>query len=207
VIFSPEDFAATANVSRETLDRLKLYADLLTRWQTKINLIAPATIPQLWHRHMLDSAQLLPLIPATARRLLDFGSGAGFPGLVVALCLGTARAARIDLYESDQRKSVFLAEVIRQTGAPARILTQRIEDATDKTADLVMARALAPLPKLLALAERVWHPGMTGLFLKGRELDKEIDSCRDHWRFAYDRVPSATDSAASILLVRSLSRV
>jgi len=205
VSFSPADFANATGVSRETLERLKLYADLLIRWQKRINLIAPATIPDLWHRHMLDSAQLLPHIPDSAQHLVDLGSGAGFPGLVVALCL--IRPVRISLYESDQRKSAFLREVIRQTGAPAVVHTQRIEETDDKTADLIMARALAPLPKLLPLAERFWHPGMTALLMKGRDVQAEIASCSQGWRIAYDLIPSATDSAASILLVRSLSRV
>ena len=203
--FSPDDFAAATGVSRETLERLKLYADLLIRWQKRINLVAPASIPELWHRHMLDSAQLLPLIPAGAKHLCDLGSGAGFPGLVIALC--TQQPAEVSLYESDQRKSAFLREVIRQTGAPARVVTQRVEAVQDKTADLLMARALAPLPKLLPLAEKFWRPGMTALFLKGREVQSEIASCSKAWRIAYDLIPSATDSASSVLVVRSIDRV
>lgn len=203
--FSPQDFAKATGVSRETLARLSLYADLLLRWQKRINLIAPATVPALWHRHMLDSAQLVPLIPKTAQHLADLGSGAGFPGVVVALCLDPP--CKVDLYESDRRKSAFLQAVVRHTGAPARVITQRIEDMLAPQADLLMARALAPLPKLLSYAERFWRPGVTALFMKGRGLDKEIESCSGLWRFAYDRIPSITDSAASILHVRSLSRV
>jgi 16S rRNA (guanine527-N7)-methyltransferase len=202
---TPDAFAAATCVSRETLERLSLYAELLVRWQKRINLVAPATIPQLWHRHMFDSAQLLPLIPTSTKALVDFGSGAGFPGLVIALCLQPA--VQVDLYESDQRKAVFLQEVIRQTGAPARVISQRIEMAPAQNADVIMARALAPLPKLFALTERFWHPGLIGLFLKGKEVESEIASCSPRWRFAYDRQVSATDSAASILVVRSLSRV
>jgi 16S rRNA (guanine527-N7)-methyltransferase len=207
--FSPEDFVSALarlgiSVSRETLERLTLYAALLVRWQKRINLVAPATLPALWHRHMLDSAQLLPLIPESAEHLIDLGSGAGFPGLVIAICRGRGRT---DLYESDERKSAFLAEVIRQTAAPARVVTRRLEESEDPTADILLARALAPFPKLFDLVQGFWHPGLTGLFLKGRALQAEIDSCAGGWRFAYDLVPSVTDSAASVLVVRSLSRV
>jgi 16S rRNA (guanine527-N7)-methyltransferase len=199
------DFAAATGVSRETMDRLQTFADLLTRWQRHINLVAPNTLPELWHRHFYDSAQLLPLIPPQARVIADLGSGAGFPGLVLALCGGGR--FRLDLYESDSRKAEFLRTVIRQTEAPAQVHEGRIEAVAKPGADVITTRALAPLPALLHLMTPLWRPGMCALLLKGRRVQDEIDACSGQWDVAYDRVPSVTDSAATILVIRSFSRV
>jgi len=137
--------AALSRVSRETRERLNTYAELLRKWQRSINLVGPKTLDDLWNRHFVDSAQLLPLIPPTARVLVDFGSGAGFPGLVLAI-LGMAE---VHLIESDQRKATFLREVARATGTPVTVHAKRIEQVTPFPADIVSARALAPLGDLL----------------------------------------------------------
>jgi len=150
---SAQEFAVAAGVSRETLAKLERYADLLLKWQPRINLVAPDTLPTVWHRHFLDSAQLLPLIPESARQIVDLGSGAGFPGLVLALC-GEGKFA-VDLYEADSRKAAFLASVIRETKAPAQVIQTRLETTDLSYAHVITARALAPLPALLEMAG--WH--------------------------------------------------
>jgi 16S rRNA (guanine527-N7)-methyltransferase len=193
---TPEQFRAETGVSRETLDRLTRYAELLTRWQARINLVAPATLPDLWGRHMLDSAQLLPLIPAGARRLIDLGSGAGFPGLVLAI-LGVPE---VHLVEADARKCAFLREAARAAGAQnATIHTRRIEAMPAEPYDVVTARALAPLPELLKLARRFAGPGTVYLFPKGRTLAEELITAPETATMRIERIPSRTDPGAAIL--------
>src|SRR5262245_6810510 len=161
--YGPAEFAADTGVSRETLERLSAYAALLLKWQARINLISAATAGDLWRRHMLDSAQLLPLLPPGTTSLVDLGSGAGFPGLVLSV-LGIRD---VHLIESDQRKCVFLAEAARAAGAAPIIHNQRIENAEEITAGIVTARACAPLDQLLTYAQKfLWHEGKA-LFLKG----------------------------------------
>jgi 16S rRNA (guanine527-N7)-methyltransferase len=205
----PEEFARTFSVSRETLDRLDLYANELARWQKAVNLVAPATLSEVWHRHFADSAQLLALAPADARRWLDLGSGAGFPGLVLAILLaGRGGTARVTLVESDTRKAAFLREVARQTGAPVDILSIRIEalptHASLQAVDVVTARALAPLPRLLELAVPVFGANTVGLFLKGREAAAEVAQAQAAGltEYAIALAPSVTDREGRIAVVR-----
>jgi len=146
----PEGFAAQTGVSRETVARLEGYAELLKRWSGRINLVSRNTLGDLWRRHFLDSAQLLPLIPQKARSLVDLGSGAGFPGLVLAI-LGVSG---VELIESDKRKGVFLREAARLTNTPVKITDSRIEMAKPHAADVVTARACAPLGKNSSDGER-----------------------------------------------------
>ena len=175
-IQGPEDFAAAFEVSRETLDGLATYAELLREWSRAQDLVAPSTLADVWHRHIADSAQLLPLAPA-ASRWVDLGSGAGFPGMVVAILAAGRPGFRAKLVESSNRKCSFLREVARRTGAPVDILCMRIEEfATHHTvgaADVVTARALAPLVKLLELAQPLLADTTVALFLKGREAPRE----------------------------------
>lgn len=203
-----EDFAKRFSVSRETLDRLSAYAALLKRWQKTINLVAPSTLEQVWWRHFADSAQLMALAPPDARHWLDLGSGAGFPGLVLAILLGERAGARVTLIESDSRKAAFLSEVARQTGVAVDIWPQRIEKAATQykvgEVDVIVARALAPMPRLLALAAPYFTEGTVGLFLKGREVQSEIDEARRQWDFAAELVPSITDRDGRIAVIRAL---
>ena len=193
---TPEQFRDATGVSRETLDRLALYAELLGRWQARINLVAPATLPDLWCRHMLDSAQLFPLVPAGARRLIDLGSGAGFPGLVLAL-MGVPE---VHLVEADARKCAFLREAARVTGARYVILHNcRIESMPPEPFDAVTARALAPLPKLLKLARRFAGPETVYLFPKGRGLAEELITAPETATMRLERIASRTDPGAAIL--------
>jgi 16S rRNA (guanine527-N7)-methyltransferase len=199
----PEGFATEIGVSRETLDRLRLYAALLTKWTARIDLIAPSTLPDLWRRHLLDSAQLHPLLPPDARRLVDLGSGGGFPGLVLAI-LG---APDVHLVESDQRKCAFLREVARATGTTVTIHTARIEAAAPLAGDVVTARALAPLERLLGWAVPHLAPGGVCLFLKGARNDDELTAAARTWTMEVDPLPSRSDPSGRILRLTGIARV
>jgi len=210
-ITGPDDFAAafagSVPVSRETLERLALYATLLSNWGRVQDLVAPSTLADVWHRHFADSAQLLPLAKG-AKSWADLGSGAGFPGMVIAI-LGTGRPDfRMQLVESSNRKCSFLREVARRTGAPVDILCMRIEElATHRTlapAEVVTARALAPLGKLLSLAQPLLADTTVALFLKGRDASREIEEAQRHWRFQVLTTPSRTDPDGRIVEIRQL---
>jgi 16S rRNA (guanine527-N7)-methyltransferase len=194
--------AVLSGVSRETRARLNTYAELLRKWQRTINLVGPRTLDDLWNRHFIDSAQLMPLIPSTARVLVDFGSGAGFPGLVLAI-LGVAQ---VHLIESDQRKATFLREVARATGTPVTVHTKRIEQVTPFPADVVSARALAPLNDLLGYAAPFISPDSLCLFPKGQMVEDELTAASKTWNMNIDRIQSVTDPSATILRVSQVSR-
>jgi 16S rRNA (guanine527-N7)-methyltransferase len=166
-------------ITRETEQRLRRYAELLLVWTRRINLISAADQPHIWTRHVQDSLRLVPYMPADAARAIDLGSGAGLPGLVLAIATGIP----FDLVEADHRKSAFIREAARSTAAPVKVHTVRIEDCTMAPAPLITARALAPLDKLLALATPLLAPGGTMLFLKGARAPEEIEAARHHWRF------------------------
>ena len=180
-------------VSRETTDRLARHLDLLGRWRTRINLVGPATLADPWRRHVLDSAQLAPLVPAGAR-LADIGSGAGFPGLVLAI----VRGGPVDLIESDARKAAFLIEAARATGAEAAVHNARAESLALK-ADVVTARACAPLDRLLGLALPLLAPGGVCLFLKGARAGEEVEAARARWRMTVRRHPSLSAPDGAVL--------
>lgn len=199
-----ELFCEHCDVSRETLARLTVYADLLERWQAKINLVSPASLSDLWRRHMLDSAQLIKHIPPETKTITDLGSGAGFPGLVLAIITGI----ETHLVESDSRKCAFLREVIRQTDAPAKIHTGRAETMTPWSSQVITARALAPLPKLLAYARPYLDPSIgsntpTCLFLKGGTWREELTEAQKSWHIQCQNVVSKTDPAGRILIIRN----
>jgi 16S rRNA (guanine527-N7)-methyltransferase len=203
---TPQAFAAAIGVSRETLARLQAYAALLERWQPRINLVARDSIPDLWRRHMLDSAQLLPLIPAPPRAALDLGSGAGFPGLVLAI-LGV-RGLR--LVEADARKCAFLREAARAAGLALEqdlfIVNRRLEQVPPFAADLVTARAVAELPELLAATERFRHPGTICLFHKGLRATEELTQAGKSWRMTVESFPSRSDPTGRILRLTGVQR-
>lgn len=197
-------FQADSSVSRETLDRLQTYVDLLGRWNKAINLVGKGTLADAWRRHILDSAQLVdllpPALPDRPRRIVDLGSGAGFPGLVLAI-MG---AGEVHLIESDQRKATFLREVIRRTQAPATVQAQRIEAVRDLAADVVTARALASLTELVGLAQPFLAPGTVCLFPKGGEVARELTEAEKAWRLAVERFPSQSDPRGTLLRVEVL---
>ncbi|MCW2235528.1 16S rRNA (guanine(527)-N(7))-methyltransferase RsmG [Azospirillum canadense] len=201
--FDAVAFQAETGVSRETFDRLAAYEATLRRWQPKINLVGPSTLPDAWRRHFLDSAQLFPLIPESARVLVDLGSGAGFPGLVLAI-MGVAE---VHLVESDARKCAFLREAARASNAKVTVHNKRIEAVTGMEADVVTARALAPLSDLLAWA----HPfiGNRGIavFPKGQNVAEELTDTTKYWKMRTERFDSRTDPTGTILRVSGIDRV
>lgn len=198
-----EEFLAAFPVSRETADKLRLYADLLKKWQTKINLVGPATIPDLWRRHFLDSAQLFPHLPAGP--VLDLGSGAGFPGLVLAILRGES-GDPVYLAESDGRKGAFLREAARLTSAPATVLTSRIEALKPFEIKAITARALAPVATLLTLAESFLTHSPKCLFLKGEKLEDELTEASKDWNMTIERFASASDPNGFILSLKEVRR-
>jgi 16S rRNA (guanine527-N7)-methyltransferase len=207
-IRSAEDFGRAFEVSRETLEKLEVYDLAIRKWQLAVNLVAPATLGQLWHRHFADSAQLVRFVPENARRLVDLGSGGGFPGLVLAILLAEAGLVQVVLVESDQRKAAFLREVARQTGVAVDIIVSRIENTETQsivgTADVVTARALAPLGRLFSLSKAYFGPGTVGLFLKGREVEQELAEARREWDFDAQLADSLTGGGGKIAVVRHL---
>jgi 16S rRNA (guanine527-N7)-methyltransferase len=190
-------------VPRETLLALERFSALLLRWNRTVNLISPRDEPQLWERHIADSLQLVPLIDPLPDRAIDLGSGAGFPGLILAIATGMP----FDLIEADQRKAAFLREAIRITGAPARIHGVRIESAKLAPAPLITARALAPLPKLLDLASPRLASGGHCLFLKGANVQTELTHAAAQWHMQVECLPSRTAPHACILRISNLNRV
>ncbi|NKX45098.1 16S rRNA (guanine(527)-N(7))-methyltransferase RsmG [Roseicyclus persicicus] len=198
--------ALAARVSRETLGRLEVYAALLVKWQKTINLVAPSTLPQLWSRHILDSAQLMEQVPPGATRWLDLGSGGGFPGLVcAAIAAETHPGLRVTLVESDQRKAAFLREAARQMGVTADVIARRIEDLPPTPSDIVSARALAPLVTLCAYAHPHLVPGGLCLFQKGARHAEELATARQGWHIDCTVIPSVTDAEAVLLRIEQLS--
>ncbi len=199
---TPAAFRDATGVSRETLERLKGYLRLLEKWQARINLVGAATLRDPWRRHFLDSAQLAPLVPADARVLVDLGSGSGFPGLVLAMITGRP----FHLVESDQRKAVFLREVVRECNVPATVHAARIETLPPFEADVITARALASVPKMLHLGGP--HLGKYGilLLLKGKSVDRELTESQKNWKLKFDIFESQTDPSGRLLRVREVSR-
>lgn len=197
-------FARTTGVSRETLERLDTYAALLTRWNRRINLVAPSTLEDIWTRHFLDSAQLWSDDPLPAR-WLDLGSGAGFPGLVIAL-LAKDRGAGVDvaLVEADARKVAFLRNAALETGVEVSLRTDRVERMPPWGADVVSARALAPLSTLIGYAHRHLSQGGRTLLLKGRRYRSELTEANRSWHMKVAVQRSVTDAEGAVLTVTDI---
>lgn len=196
--------AVARRVSHETLVRLDLIATLLNKWQATINLVAPASLPDLWHRHIADSLQLLDHVPPKAKTWTDLGSGGGFPGLVVAAVLADQKDAHVNLVESDTRKAAFLREASRVAGLPVTVHARRIEQVAPALAlgcDIVSARALAPLPKLLDLAQPFLEAGALGIFPKGQDFERELTEARKTRTFKVDIRRSQSGGEGRILLI------
>jgi 16S rRNA (guanine527-N7)-methyltransferase len=199
---------ALVEPAKDVVRRLDKFVTLLLQWQKTINLVAQSTLPQLWTRHIADSLQLLPLAPA-ARVWVDLGSGAGFPGLVIACAIAEKPGARVHLVESNARKAAFLRAAARATQAPALVHEQRAEDFVprfEERAEAVTARALAPLAELLDLAAPLLQHGATGLFPKGEGAAAELAAAEKRWRLQATLVPSKTSPAARIVVVHSAER-
>jgi 16S rRNA (guanine527-N7)-methyltransferase len=196
---------ALTPVSRETAERLDVLVAELRRWQRIKNLVGPETLAFVWTRHIADSLQLLELAPE-ARTWLDIGSGAGFPGLVLAIAAGERAGMRVDLVESNGRKCAFLRHIVRLTGAAATVHEARIEHVISRFhgVDVVTARALAPLDQLLGWVKPLLTTASIGLFPKGRDAVAELTEASKSWRFDAELLPSRTDSAARIIRIRSV---
>lgn len=206
---TPAEFQQATHCSDAAIARLTAYAGLIEKWQKAINLVAPKTLPELWQRHFLDSAQLLEHAPRDTTRWLDLGSGGGFPGLVIA----ALSDGHVHLVESDQRKSAFLREAARAMGVQATVHVKRIEavsatalhEAMGGAPQVISARALAPLNDLIGLAHPLAGPETLYLFPKGRHAEDELTEARRYWTIPEaDRLPSRTDPEASILRLEGL---
>jgi 16S rRNA (guanine527-N7)-methyltransferase len=195
------------NVSRESLGLLETYVATLELWQKRINLIGPSTVENIWFRHVLDGAQLLALLPATPVRIADLGSGAGIPGLILAL----AGRHHADLYESNGKKVAFLDEIIRRTRCQARTIHTRIEslarEPLESPVDWVVSRALAPLNLLLDYASPFMAAGARALVHKGQDVDAELTEATKYWKIKSRKHPSLTDSKSVILEIEEAVRV
>lgn len=199
---------AALGVSRETCGRIDAYVELLLKWTKSINLISKSSAEEIWTRHVADSTQLWALRPAAARHWLDLGAGGGLPGLVIAiLAAELAPEMQVTLIESDLRKAAFLQTAARDLGLPVRILAERIEAAPPQDAEVISARALAPLAELLAMAERHAAPGAILLFPKGRSAAEELTAARAIWHVDAEAIPSQTDPASAILRIGDFRRV
>ena len=199
--FGPEDFAARTSVSRETLARLKAYAGLLTDWNTRHNLVSQGSLEELWRRHFWDSAQLAPLIPPGVKNLADLGSGAGFPGLVLA---AMRPDLAVTLHEATAKKCAFLQAAAERMALSIAIENARMEDLSPRPFDVVTARACAPLPKLLEYAHSFVGPNSVCLFLKGQNVRSELTEAHKCWKMQVSQVPSQTDPSGAIVIVREL---
>ena len=198
----PPDVVEALDVSRETLDRLAVYLDLLERWNAAINLVGSSTLRDPWRRHVLDSGQLVRHLPERPGVLIDLGTGAGLPGLILAV-MGVAD---VHLVESDGRKAQFLREAARTTGCPGVSVHARRIETLDLKADTLTARALAPLPRLLDLAAPLVREGTRCLFLKGRGADEELTAARRQWTMRSSSEPSLVDPNSHILILEGIRR-
>ena len=201
--FGPSDFQAKTGVSRETLAKLEMYAECLNRWQQHMNLVGKGTINDLWHRHFFDSAQIQRLCPSDCLRLVDLGSGAGFPGLVLSI-MGQSN---VELVESNGRKCSFLSEVVRATGATARITNVRLESVREPDlADVVTSRAVAPLSRLLGYCSNWLKRDGVALLHKGASVEQELTQATKDWTMHVERHKSETDPRGVVLEIRELAR-
>ncbi|HAQ36613.1 MAG: 16S rRNA (guanine(527)-N(7))-methyltransferase RsmG [Maricaulis sp.] len=201
-----EDFAAQTGVSRETLERYDIWRRLIVEWSAHTNLVGRATLDDFWHRHALDSWQVTRWVTPGAR-WADLGSGAGFPGLAIAFAMQEAGSGEVVLVESIGKKAAFLAKVVRETAAPATVAPIRAESLDPAGGfDIVTARAMAALPKLLGYAHPLLKKGAKGLFLKGAKHQDEIRAARVDWRFDADCHDSLTGGGGVIIEVKELAR-
>lgn len=198
---SREQFAALLPTDDATLDRLTAYLDLLVHWQRRINLVGSSTLADPWRRHILDSAQLVAHLPASLGSIIDLGSGAGLPGMVIAIVSGRP----VTLVDSDARKCAFVREAARLTNAPVSVLNQRIELLPAASATVVTARALAPLDRLLSPISSILHPLGVALLLKGRTTDEELTLASKHWKMTATKFPSLSDSESWVVQLQEIT--
>jgi 16S rRNA (guanine527-N7)-methyltransferase len=201
------DVLSQLDVSRETIERLDAFVHLVEKWNSAINLVSRSSIKDIWRRHIADSVQVFRAAP-NAVSWVDLGPGGGFPGLVAALvAMDEMPDLRVTLIESDQRKSTFLRTAIREIGANATVLTERMESAPRQNADILSARALAESTILLGHAQRHLRKDGIALFPKGITWKKELREARKHWQFDVEPVKSITEAGAVVLRIRNIERV
>ena len=204
----PESVLAGFDVSRETRELLAVLVEELRRWQRAKNLVGPGTLDTVWSRHIADSLQLVDAAPGVGR-WLDLGSGAGFPGLVIAVTLKDVQGARVHCVESNARKCSFIRHAARMTGAPVTVHNARLEEVIPGCAgkvDIVTARALAPLARLLDWTAPLLTTGVEALFPKGDNASGELTEARKSWKFDVEMIPSRTDPRGQILRIRGLEK-
>jgi 16S rRNA (guanine527-N7)-methyltransferase len=200
-----ENFIDTYNVSRETTNKLKLYHESLEEWQIRMNLVANSTIKDAWNRHFIDSSQLFQYIPKTAKTLVDIGSGAGFPGMVLAIIANDKIPyLKITLVESVHKKTVYLNHVKEITSSQVNILNKRIENVKEKTFDVITARAVIALKDLLKYAQPLFRKNTVCIFPKGKNYIKELEEAKKDWLFTYEVMSSVTSEESVVLLIRHL---
>ena len=205
MIHQKEDFRKLFDISDEMFSQLEIYHSLLLKWQKAINLVSSNSIPQAWHRHFIDSGQLVKLIPDTAKIYADLGCGAGFPGLVLAIMRPDLE---VHLVESDERKCQFMRTVARETGVNIQIHTKRIENVSDDFCpDFVTARALSSLENLFeyCLPWAQQNKNLELCFLKGARAEEELEIAQKKYFFDYISTPSITDDSAQILSIQNLA--
>ncbi len=201
-----KNFLNFINVSCETIHRLSHYEKMLISWNEKFNLIARSTAPEIWGRHFLDSAQLMKHIPQNARTLADMGAGAGFPGLVLAmLAEEQKRDLKIYAIESTRKKADFLNAVVKELKLNVVVQNSRVEDTRNLKTDVITARALTALPKLLEYANHLKKNDTVHIFLKGKRASEELTEARKYWKFDLDIHPSLTDESGRVLILKNLA--
>ena len=203
--FGPEEFAEKVRVSRETLDRLKIHVDLLRDWSARHNLVSRRSLDDVWRRHVWDSAQLAAFVPQNATKIVDLGSGAGFPGLVLAALLRDR--VSVTLYEATRKKAEFLEHAARAMRLNVDVRNMRIEDESKQPFDVVTARAVAPLGTLLGYSQRFCAPRTVCLLMKGQSVAAELTEARKSWRMKVSQHQSVTDPSGVILEIRELGHV
>jgi 16S rRNA (guanine527-N7)-methyltransferase len=205
---TPEQFAKAAAIRPDSLTDYQVWEQQLRKWNKRINLVAPKSLPDFWTRHALDSAQIVPHIPDSAKIIADFGSGAGFPALSVAIAAKYDAPDRtVHMLESAGKKASFLKSVSRETGVKAVIHAKRIEAVDPLDADVITARAFAPLHRLLPMAARHLKSGGELVLLKGERVDDEINEAQQDWAFEAEKHTSLSDEGGSILILRNLRPV
>ena len=204
--FARDDFIEATDASPDVMVRMDAFLAALTDWNTRMNLVGPSALAEFWGRHALDSAQLLKLAP-DARIWADLGAGAGFPGIVLAIFLKDRENAKVHLIESMAKRCAFLRSVSIDLGLPTLIHNSRAESLHLSPVDVVTARALAPMPRLLEYAQPLLRGSAVGLFLKGRDVERELEEARKSWRFEVSLSPSASDPEGRIVSLKRLSRV
>ncbi len=203
-----ENILRKYDVSRETFEKLKAYEASLQEWQNKFNLVSSASLQDSWNRHFLDSMQLFKFIPKTAKTLYDFGSGAGFPGMVIAIMAKEKTPyLKVSLVESIGKKTLYLKHVAEQAGVDVTIYNERIENLPQKNVDVITSRAMTALDKLLDYARPFCGKDTICIFPKGKKYAEEIEEARKRWKFDCQIIPSEMSDEGVILIINNLSKL